>query len=143
MKVTRAQQVLDYLTAAHGEWVNGTELANEVVGGSEGLKRLRELRADGHEIEERRHPDPTRTVWQYRIVPSLNDLPFHRAVEALYDEAMRDETRQTTQRPKMGCPECGSPPYGPTTATASPIYVYGQCPKGHGRQLFRIPQEEI
>ena len=63
----RREQVLRALTEAHGAWVDGTELANERVGGSEGLKRLRELRAEGHPIEERRHPDSRRTIWQYRL----------------------------------------------------------------------------
>lgn len=65
---TRAHQVLTRLRAAQGAWVEGTELANERVGGSEGLKRLRELRAAGYQIEERHHPEPDRTVWLYRLV---------------------------------------------------------------------------
>jgi hypothetical protein len=51
-----------------GQWVDGPEIANERVGGSEGHRRLRELRADGWHIEERTHPDPERSVWQYRIM---------------------------------------------------------------------------
>ncbi len=64
---SRRQQVLDYLQARAGQWVNGPELANETVGGSEGLKRLRELRAEGYPILERKHPDQSRTIWQYRL----------------------------------------------------------------------------
>src|SRR5665811_121867 len=67
--LTRKEQVLETLIAHRGEWVDGPELANEAVGGSEGLKRLRELRDDdGHLIEARRHPDPERSIWQYRIL---------------------------------------------------------------------------
>lgn len=65
--MTRKDEVLHRLREAAGGWVNGSELATAEVGGSEGLKRLRELRAEGVPIEERRHPDPGRAVWQYRI----------------------------------------------------------------------------
>lgn len=51
-----------------GGWVDGPDLANEEVGGSEGLKRLRELRLDDHyDIKMRRHPDPDRDIFQYRL----------------------------------------------------------------------------
>jgi hypothetical protein len=65
---TRRGQVLHRLRLAKGEWVSGVELATAEVGGSEGLKRLRELRAMGYPIEERPHPDAGRSSWQYRIV---------------------------------------------------------------------------
>lgn len=66
---SRKAQVLAYLQARTGEWVDGPEIANERVGGSEGLKRLRELRNDdGYTILTRRHPDPARDVWQYQLV---------------------------------------------------------------------------
>lgn len=48
-------------------WVNGPELATEEIGGSEGLRRVRELADEGYKIETRRHPDPARDIWQYRI----------------------------------------------------------------------------
>lgn len=35
-------------------WVPGYELTKPGVGGTEGLRRLRELRAEGHKIEKRR-----------------------------------------------------------------------------------------
>jgi hypothetical protein len=65
---TRREQVLTRLRASFGDWVDGPELANAKVGGSEGLKRLRELRAEGHVIEMRRHPSIDRAIWQYRLV---------------------------------------------------------------------------
>lgn len=52
-----------------GGWVDGPDLANEEVGGSEGLKRLRELKADGHDIRMRPHPEKARSIFQYRLVP--------------------------------------------------------------------------
>jgi hypothetical protein len=64
---TRKQQILTYLTLRKDEWVDGPEIANERIGGSEGLRRLRELRADGYIIQQRRHPEPERAVWQYRL----------------------------------------------------------------------------
>jgi hypothetical protein len=66
--LTRKELVLQYLLARKNDWVDGPELANEEVGGSEGLKRLRELRAEGLPIQTRRHPDPARDIWQYRYV---------------------------------------------------------------------------
>jgi hypothetical protein len=109
--MTRQEQVLARLTQANGEWVDGTELANERVGGSEGLKRLRELRQAGAPIEERAHPDPDRSIWQYRLV--------------------------TPQRGPR-CFVCGEPPYkGETTATASPQVCYGYCANCADHRYFR------
>ena len=65
---TRRAAVLAKLRAAEGRWVDGPELTTPEVGGSEGLRRLRELRDDyGHPIDHRRHPDKNRTGWQYRL----------------------------------------------------------------------------
>jgi hypothetical protein len=66
--LTRKEQVFARLEAANGEWVDGPDLANAEVGGSEGLKRLREIRLDGYPIEMRKHPNPERDIWQYRLV---------------------------------------------------------------------------
>lgn len=66
--MTRGERVLRVLQSHRGQWVDGPDLANAAVGGSEGLKRLRELRAAGWMIEKRKHPDPRRTIWQYRLV---------------------------------------------------------------------------
>ena len=67
MSETRKEQVLRRLREADGAWVDGTELATVEIGGSEGLKRLRELRADGYQITERGNPDHVRASWQYRL----------------------------------------------------------------------------
>lgn len=67
--LTRKQQVLERLKEAEGGWVDGTEIETKYVGGQSGTRRLRELRAEGHTIEERRHPDTDRDIWQYRLVP--------------------------------------------------------------------------
>ena len=69
---TRKDQVEVYLREHKNEWVDGPELANERVGGSEGLKRLRELRAElapsGISIIMRKHPSPDRDIFQYQLV---------------------------------------------------------------------------
>lgn len=65
---TRKELVLDRLRAANGEWVSTAELSSKEVGGSEGIRRLRELRADGHNIERRPSPDKATSQWQYRLV---------------------------------------------------------------------------
>jgi len=74
--LTRRDQVFAYLKGRIGEWVDGTALANEQVGGSEGLKRLRELRHElepqgVYEIQMRQHPDPDRDIFQYRLMPVM------------------------------------------------------------------------
>ena len=62
------KRVHDYLKARANIWVDGPELQTPQVGGSEGTKRFRELRAEGFPVEARRHPDPRRSIWQYRYV---------------------------------------------------------------------------
>jgi len=79
--MTRKDQVLLELQRNVNRWVNGPELANERVGGSEGLKRLRELRQDGHRIQQRRHPNPDRDIWQYRLVTEPPVSPLREAVK--------------------------------------------------------------
>lgn len=77
--LTRKEQVLEVLKARLGEWVDGTELANEAVGGSEGLKRLRELKADGWLIQKREHPAPGKDIYQYRLVSVMRkDAPVEK-----------------------------------------------------------------
>ena len=68
MDISRKGQVLDRLLLSVGEWVDGPALANERVGGPEGHRRIRELRADGYQIENRRHPDRTHRYFQYMLV---------------------------------------------------------------------------
>lgn len=72
--LTRKEQVLARLKAADGGWVDGPELATEEVGGSEGLRRLRELVEDGHNVRKRKHPNTERDIWQYRIAPRILTL---------------------------------------------------------------------
>ena len=50
----RKREVLARLMAADGKWVGGPELANRRCGGSEGLRRLRELRELGYVIEKKK-----------------------------------------------------------------------------------------
>jgi hypothetical protein len=65
--MTRKRQVLGLLEQFPNQWIDGTRLATEEVGGSEGLKRLRELRAEGSQIQRRKHPNPTKQIFQYRL----------------------------------------------------------------------------
>jgi hypothetical protein len=69
--MTRKDEVLAYLTDHIGQWVDGSDLANEKVGGSEGLRRLRELQEEGHRVSTRKHPDQSRDVWQYMLGPGV------------------------------------------------------------------------
>ena len=67
-ELTRKEQVLAVLRSNINQWVDGSALANEQVGGSEGLRRVRDLKNEGYLIQERPHPDHTRAVHQYRLV---------------------------------------------------------------------------
>jgi len=83
--VTRRQQVLSRLMADFGQWVDGTDLATRDIGGSEGLRRLRELAGDmGCEIDRRPHPDAKVDHWQYRLV-SLGHIGAVPGQLALFD----------------------------------------------------------
>ncbi len=76
---TRADQVVMYLKVRKNRWVDGPEISNEKVGGSEGLRRLREKRdglaAEGLKVERRKHPDPARDIWQYRLTDAPSAGP--------------------------------------------------------------------
>lgn len=68
-KAQRRAQVLALLTARAGSWVPGPELATAEVGGSEGLRRVRELREirhGGHKIEVRRMTGSD--AYEYRLI---------------------------------------------------------------------------
>lgn len=68
---SRQAQVLDRLRDACGEWVDGSALSTAECGGSEGKRRLRELREEkGWPIECRPHPGSA-TAWQYRLVEGV------------------------------------------------------------------------
>jgi hypothetical protein len=70
--LSRKEQVHHHLRERFDQWVDGTELATAEVGGSEGLKRLRELRQElraigRYDIVIRAHPDADRDIYQYRL----------------------------------------------------------------------------
>lgn len=96
--LTRKQQVLKHLKDRPNRWVNGTELATAEVGGSEGLRRLRELREAGEPIEERKHPHQGRDIHQYRYIqpipawnPTQEDLEAAQTTVTAWIEAMEEE----------------------------------------------------
>ena len=68
-KDQRRAQVLAVLTARAGTWVPGPGMATEEVGGSEGLRRLRELREPrygSHKIPCRRMSGSD--AYEYRLI---------------------------------------------------------------------------
>ena len=68
MKVTgRKAEVLRALQDARGFWGGGPALANVACGGSEGLRRLRELRELGYLIEKKK-AHPSHNYYSYRLV---------------------------------------------------------------------------
>lgn len=96
MKKTRKEKVLDALTDAPGfGWVDGYELCHPSIGGSEGLRRLRELRAEGHRIEKRLKPNRPEgsTVYQYRL---LDDERIQRLVSKGNQRIRRTLTQHTS-----------------------------------------------
>jgi hypothetical protein len=109
--LTRKEQVLAKLRENINQWVDGPDLANEAVGGSEGLRRLRDLKAEGYLIQERAHPERSRAIHQYRLVaqstisggvtdrPSYPPAPHY--PPSGYDHAPGPTMRQVpTQIPK-------------------------------------------
>lgn len=67
-KKTRKELILDLLRRNLNAWIGGDELMQPSSGGGRFGARIEELRKDGWEIEARRHPDPKRAIWQYRLV---------------------------------------------------------------------------
>lgn len=65
---TRKSNVLAELRRASPEFISGDRLSTPHIGGAQGLKRLRELRADGWPVETRPPPDGDGT-WLYRLRP--------------------------------------------------------------------------
>lgn len=68
-KDQRRAQVLALLTARAGSWVPGPELATAEIGGSEGLRRVRELREPrygGYKYECRRMHGSD--AFEYRLI---------------------------------------------------------------------------
>lgn len=72
MRTTAKYRVLRALRNAQahnvGGWTSGPELCRPEIGGSEGLRRLRELRAEGVNIEVRKAPYKGLSTRHYRIV---------------------------------------------------------------------------
>ena len=111
---TRKQQVLDYLMDRKGQWVDGTQLATAEIGGSEGLRRLRELCME-YTIEQRMNPDRSKSGWQYRLV---EDPP----VSPLRGNAPSSGSLPSSDKPRLvfglnkicptcrgkGCPACSN-----------------------------------
>ena len=69
MTKTQQEKVLDRLSGSG--WVDGYDLCHPSIGGTEGLRRLRELREIGYPIEKRLKPNRPRgsRVYQYRLTP--------------------------------------------------------------------------
>ena len=63
----RKAEVLRALQHAQPDWVGGPALANVACGGSEGLRRLRELRELGYVIEKKK-THPSHNYYSYRLV---------------------------------------------------------------------------
>jgi hypothetical protein len=65
-RTTRLIRVAEYLVERQGRWVPGYEIATPEVGGSEGLKRVRELRHD-HDFPIEKRKMKNSTAYEYRI----------------------------------------------------------------------------
>jgi hypothetical protein len=66
MNTNRLIKVAEFLTEREGQWIPGYEIASKEVGGSEGLKRVRELRYEYKwPIEKRKMKGST--AYEYRL----------------------------------------------------------------------------
>ena len=61
---TRKEKVHAYLKK-NRKYIPGSVLNSPEIGGKDGLRRLRELRADGINIVSRKNPETG--VWEYKI----------------------------------------------------------------------------
>lgn len=120
MTITKKQQVFSYLHERLDEWVDGTELANMTTGGTEGLRRLREKRAElalrGWAIQMRRHPIRARATRQYRLVRT-------------------DATAATEHLCPR--PDCDRVLQAVVGSEWDPRFGFGECPV-HGYQQVRL-----
>lgn len=78
-RMTKREAVWKYLVEHLGEWVDAHTLTHPAIGGSEGLRRLREIRASlppGYRIEKRRKRsgDKLTHTYQYRLVRTSESL---------------------------------------------------------------------
>ena len=114
-------------------WIDGPELANAEVGGSEGLKRLRELRDDDHhDIRMRKHPDPDKDIFQYRLAraPTPEALEAERVIRAEPADKPEYGPRERPPRGgKLGRTESGAYVYVPPEPSTTPVAV-GQTDMG-------------
>lgn len=109
-KMSRKEMVLAFLRSHSNDWVDGPDIANAEVGGSEGLKRLRELRADGHNILMRAHPDPKRDIHQYQLVVPKSEVGKWACSRCGHNQVEKPIPRQTPMYDnymEAACPECG------------------------------------
>jgi len=74
---TRKELVLDLLKSK--EWVSTAEICAVNVGGTEGTRRLRELRAAGHVIAQRRKANSSQAEYslQEEVVGRIPERPFN------------------------------------------------------------------
>lgn len=143
--MTRKEEVLRYLRQHVNEWVNGPEIANAEVGGSEGLKRLRELRDDGHAIIARRHPNPNRDVWQYMLrgpkaMPKPEPVPIQTSASTRlkYNPDSGKYDVVARERPELPQPNAleDQEPDGYRFITKPEVIEFGStlhCPRCHAK----------
>lgn len=109
---TRKDTVLRHLEKFANTWVNGSDLTKPTLGGSEGTRRVRELRAEGHAIEKRVHPEGLRLGYQYRLV--LAKRPAVREIWTCETCGTQADSRPQVIMSGLGvakCPVCRSRRY--------------------------------
>ena len=72
MQATAIEKVLKVLQDNAPLWTPGYDLAHPAVGGSEGLRRLRQLKKMGYAYEKRRMEGST--AYEYRLCPPVRVL---------------------------------------------------------------------
>lgn len=82
-----AKRIIVLSILADGEWHSGVDLSQPETGGTEGLRRLRELTAMGYDIERRGN---SRTAWDYRWRKGEDAPPTHGHDEPRCESCYRD-----------------------------------------------------
>jgi len=65
---SKKQEILKILQERKNTWVDSKLLFQITVGGERFGARIEELRKEGHVIETRQNPDPSKKAWQYRLI---------------------------------------------------------------------------
>ena len=128
---SRKHRVLQLLRDNFQQWVTTADIEDVNVGAAEGTRRLRELRKTGYAIEKRRHPDPRRTVFQYRL------MQWEPGPQATLPSPAKPAAPAVTKSYRCPKGNCKHDLFYVRASDFDPRYGYGRCIK-HGLQQVRL-----